>query len=467
MYRICKIKNTLIIFLISFLLIMAVPIQGNADAQVYNDFSEWFPDEKGGFYCAGSLNGELFYKHYNHFGNIDAELSENIPVECVGYSSSRLFFISSMNNRCTLVILSGKGHSISFAYPDIPSLNTDTVTLTAEGDIVYYDPLSPDAVYFCDMNGDAYEQYEIDAKIFRLFTDPGGIVCALTDQGILHIKEGTFINSAVPSGNLTGNGHFFWDSTGKAYFYESKSGFSVLPVEAGNGMICAGDNSVYIADGTNIFSYDNDGNLTASVKLQNEPDRILSSAGNLSYLMSNALNVIDKKDFIPEKRTEEKNESSRQSSKASVSDIKQSGNNVKKEKPVIEVEQSEKTVPTLFPDEDGLIRNITPSTTVSQLKKMLCCDILQVQNHNGITVKSGTVGTGWTITVPAGKYQTVIKGDLTGEGSINSRDHDKLIRYLFADEDFSSSAIEAAADINEDFKISCSDLYMLYCGYGM
>ena len=73
---------------------------------------------------------------------------------------------------------------------------------------------------------------------------------------------------------------------------------------------------------------------------------------------------------------------------------------------------------------------------------------------------SGQLGTGDNVTINNQAHTIVIKGDITGEGNINSRDLNALFDHLLEIE-LLQNEFCTAADINNDNKISNADLVLL------
>ena len=109
---------------------------------------------------------------------------------------------------------------------------------------------------------------------------------------------------------------------------------------------------------------------------------------------------------------------------------------------------------------------IPQETTVAELKKGMKYGDCKVTftNHNDKTVTSGQMGTGWRIDFSGGgnvtSYYTVVIGDVTGEGNINSRDIYLMRDYLFEKAGFTKYQ-EIAADVKKNGIIDSVDMYMI------
>ena len=74
------------------------------------------------------------------------------------------------------------------------------------------------------------------------------------------------------------------------------------------------------------------------------------------------------------------------------------------------------------------------------------------------------MGTGWRVDFSGGgnakSYYTVMIGDVTGEGNINSRDIYLMRDYLFGKAEFTKYQ-EISADVNKNGIIDSIDMYMI------
>ena len=65
-----------------------------------------------------------------------------------------------------------------------------------------------------------------------------------------------------------------------------------------------------------------------------------------------------------------------------------------------------------------------------------------------------------TLIVKGSHYSIVVTGDLTGEGNVNSRDLDALMKHLTEEQQLTGIFI-SAADIDKDNMLSTKDLVLL------
>jgi len=104
--------------------------------------------------------------------------------------------------------------------------------------------------------------------------------------------------------------------------------------------------------------------------------------------------------------------------------------------------------------------------TVRKIKKAFAdLEITRFTKADKTEIKSGKLGTGATFTFSTGEVITVIiKGELTGEGNINSRDIKALLNHLSQKELLSGSAL-IGADVDKDGVISTKDALKIAQGY--
>jgi len=112
----------------------------------------------------------------------------------------------------------------------------------------------------------------------------------------------------------------------------------------------------------------------------------------------------------------------------------------------------------------NMIYNIPFGTTIAQFKNNLTAVGYNVEFYNKDNVKktSGKVGTNFTMVVTHNnteyaRYSLSVKGDLTGEGSVNSSDVKLISKYLM-DGYILNNAQLNSADCNNDGKINGTDL---------
>lgn len=92
-------------------------------------------------------------------------------------------------------------------------------------------------------------------------------------------------------------------------------------------------------------------------------------------------------------------------------------------------------------------------------------DTIIVRSTNGTPISSGNLGTGYTVSLEVNgsvrdRLTIVVKGDLNGTGTVNSKDVQFLYNYLTDTETLDEAALWAA-DLNEDEFLDTTDLLLL------
>ncbi|HCA55612.1 MAG TPA: hypothetical protein DEO95_09115, partial [Ruminococcaceae bacterium] len=94
---------------------------------------------------------------------------------------------------------------------------------------------------------------------------------------------------------------------------------------------------------------------------------------------------------------------------------------------------------------------------------------LTMHNPHGAVVTNGRVGTGFRLHFDfdaqhTADYDTVVTGDLSGEGNVNTLDLRQFAQYLIGTQTLTPCQA-AAADLNHDTQPTLSDLYLLQQTY--
>ena len=235
---------------------------------------------------------------------------------------------------------------------------------------------------------------------------------------------------------------------------------------------------IYSLDGNRIYMLD-DGEIVSEYISDSEISEIIVSGGNL-YAVIDEEAVYIPKGALKAVETEESKTEVSQKSEPSKSEV--SKTEVSKPESRIEISVAERSKisevsakePKIYDygilsdvyEISGDVIYIPQGTTVAQFKKGMeygDCTI-KFTNHNGKSVTNGQMGTGWKADFLGDgnitSYCTVIIGDVTGEGNINSRDIYLMRDYLFGKAEFTKYQ-EISADVNKNGIIDSIDMYMI------
>lgn len=110
---------------------------------------------------------------------------------------------------------------------------------------------------------------------------------------------------------------------------------------------------------------------------------------------------------------------------------------------------------------------LPPATTFAVLRDSLNStkDTIIMKNLSGTTINSGNLGTSYTVALEiegsiVDKLTIIVKGDINGTGTVNSRDVQLLYDQLNGSETLSDIQL-LACDMNSDELIDTSDLLLL------
>ena len=251
----------------------------------------------------------------------------------------------------------------------------------------------------------------------------------------------------------------------------------------GDYTMTADENYFYFADSSKSVKYDirtgeseNINEFPEIPEISIEENIIVSGENRYKIADGEAVYVPE----IPKQKDESKTEVSKRSelSKVDVSQKEVSKTDVSKSESKIEISVSERSKvsvkePKVYDytissdvyeiSEDVIY--IPQGTTVAVFKKGMKYGDCKITftNHNNKSVTSGQMGTGWRIDFSGDvdiSYYTVVDGDVTGEGNINSRDIYLMRDYLFGKAGFTKYQ-ELAADVKKNGIIDSVDMYMM------
>lgn len=101
-----------------------------------------------------------------------------------------------------------------------------------------------------------------------------------------------------------------------------------------------------------------------------------------------------------------------------------------------------------------------PATTVEVIEQKNSGKTVVVKDSKGTVVKTGNIGTGYTITINSKTYTASKLGDVNGDGNINSGDLFYTQKYLLKKIEF-NDCTKKACDVNGDNNINSGDLFYI------
>lgn len=479
MHRILKHKSIISIILIFAILMFSFTygIYGTGGSEIFEN-CELIAGEKGNFLFI-TYNDKMFYTYRIDKNEDMAKISnENFSMKSCFFANGHCFLVGKHNKNLPLMKLSGGGASLDIG--SISDFNLKDYCITAaKYDYIYaVDSKKSDTVYKYQINGTLYETYNLGKNIKSLFTDSNNIVFAVVDGGIFNVETGGFISCDVPSVPYTFSENYCCDSSGKIFEFRSTTGFKCV-MQTDYGRLCVLNGNVYAAENNILYILDDSGKPKYKYELSSDIQNLCVSGNLVAIMYGNNVQILHKEyfDLIADESSNDLSEISKNiepsehSSNQNISS-KPSTNS----KPVTQNSALQSSSQTVQPSYDissskynmnnGIITDIPQGTTIAQLKKNISygSNTMTVTNHNNKIQTSGQVGTGWRIDFSGnGKttsYYTVIVGDVTGEGNINSRDVSALADYILEKNDLLVYYLYAA-DLNSDGVCNSLDLLLL------
>ena len=114
-------------------------------------------------------------------------------------------------------------------------------------------------------------------------------------------------------------------------------------------------------------------------------------------------------------------------------------------------------------EQELVIKNIDPKTTVSGLKSLLEAqmDYTIIDKNGNVVSKSAKVGTGYQIKMPTNKiYTLIVKGDCNGDGDATITDIFSINSHRLKVKSLSGIYLQAA-DVNDDSKADIKDIFKI------
>lgn len=126
-----------------------------------------------------------------------------------------------------------------------------------------------------------------------------------------------------------------------------------------------------------------------------------------------------------------------------------------------DVNVSETVSPYVYDDENMTVSGIDIGTTAAVFRRECGDSGALFYRADGSEKKSGVLGTGMTVEFSDGAvYTLVIYGDVTGEGSVNSRDYRLICSYLFGEAEL-EGVYREAGDVVCSGSVDLADLTAL------
>ena len=376
---------------------------------------------------------------------------------CPYYASvcGRKLIIASNNNINELVmiydLINGAVQSVM-----LPRLSAKPGCICIDDSLNCYIPDSshPQLVQIYNKKGKLISTTDTGSNVQMMFYDSGHTF-AQNSRGAVDLTENKEVGGAVLHGAAEQNGSIFCDSQGCVYKFSADTGFSMIR-SCPYSLVCCTGNDLYTAQGSNIYKLSPENEIVSFYNAGVPVERIIASGRNVAFVSSGRLCILSSGSLTPMPKPQQSSAPS-QSSRPGSSPSQQSSS-----APVYHIRSSTFTI------SGDLIITDKQGTTFAGFKNGIDHGDYTVSalDHNGNTLTSGTPGTGAKLIFTGGgkalTYTIIIKGDVTGEGNVNSRDYNLLSEYL-TDISQPDKYTAIAADVNNDNKLTTEDFYLIYC----
>ena len=431
--------STTVLLAFVMLTFLSFYYSGKAAGIEYLTNTNVFPDPSDGFRIITYDDTRYRTYHIAADGSIYDDASESIAVSAVDYCGTNIVILSLTPYTINVIInnfQSGRKTTVMIPVSD----NGSSLVCADREQRVYLTDSSQRELRTYNTRGEMISCADTGSTIKRIFTDGDGReVYAVTDKGLMNINSNRYTGGTVPDGKLIFNGSHCC-SSGTIYELDPDRGFTEI-FQSGYPMICQTADSIYASDGRIIYRLNESGEKTAHYDTGVNIQQLLASGNSIGYSSGGIFNTFNISNMQPE--------ISNSSPTASLPDYP------------ADISSQELKITS------GRISGIRSGTTLAQLKKKINYgdyDITAI-NHLKKTTSSGTVGSGWELIFSGGgrelRYFTVVTGDVTGEGQVNSRDYDKIAEHITGGEKLDGIRFEAA-DINSDGQITLSEFYEVY-----
>lgn len=317
----------------------------------------------------------------------------------------------------------------------------------------FVDERSSNTIKVFNSNGICENSFSVEKDIQRLFIYNTSEIYAITSDGVYFVgnSEISKIGILYPKASFRFYDSFCCDSEGNIFTFNNQNGFSFY---CNTNCQCTAimQNKIYALYKNKIYRLNTKGEKLAEYTADSEITDLCAGGSSLAFESDGNIHVIDANAFIKIDSSSSSTPSLDAPSTSSNSD-----------------ENSTQSV-ALYSDVYDLNKSIIEiplGKTVAKFKKEIISTgyAISFYNHNQIEKTSGSLGTGWTVSFSSNSakytYTFLVKGDLTGEGNINTRDTYTLANCLTNADTLSLLQFDAA-DINLDGIVDTADFLLLY-----
>lgn len=374
---------------------------------------------EGNIYAVSVYNGDTIFTQYQYntdsiynynFGKIEINSEYKFCV-----SNNKIYFAENNTGDyfSCYNIYGDKKYSFN-ANDVIDYFNYDTNTL-------YF--ISNDSIYMLNSNNNGQPEPILSTSFLRPNIFISDNVISDYNGNLLNVSNNTILSTDISNNYINcaySKGYCCKYDNGNIYGFDNENNkYNLYKTEvSGNAQMCGYEDNIYL----------------------------LYNSGTFKIISKNELN------YPKINSTESNNANTNTNNNKNSDDNKNTNNNFQTSD-----SQKEFSINNYYVDEDrNIIWNIPQETTIAKLKENMTYSGYNIEfyNKDNIRKTSGKVGTGFYMIVKDGeneylRYTLSVKGDLTGEGSVNTNDVKVISKYLMKSQDISDIQY-ISADVNED-----------------
>lgn len=432
--------------ILSFCLVITIVIMMclSVSASVKSSY-KYYPDGKVYFCCDNSNDYFVSFSGndiiINNIGKGYRKITaENEVLKC-NYAGGNFYFFLKPENHIPKAIKfnysSGSIYTTTFS--EIKDNGYLTCSVDNKGYYYIAEYKSRLKVYECSQQGDIVKTFNFDMTVSQIDTTDGTIQFVLTSLGLYKIQNDAVskVDCEYPGFPMTmiNKGYFAADNIVRDI---TNGGNEVCPYKSGKTAIL--NKGYAYSEGKTIY-------YTPFGK--DNPQKYYKADENINYLFGSGEKIC----FVTDggaykistselKTIESNNKSTDSTSNNTISDGKITSNTY--------------TIGSKY------ITNVPPKTTISTFKNNVSFEGYEISFfNNGIVKTSGYVSTNMDVTfsnnVTNIKRKIIVTGDITCDGSVNSKDTSLLMKYLIGTSPL-NNICRKAGDLTGNGKLSNADL---------
>lgn len=356
---------------------------------------------------------------------LSKEVNGKIRSVCHDGENSYALFERTISNYSVLKIDNTKNTCDFYDFDSMKMLNNDYFAVTDNK--VYF--INTDNVYSYitsyELSGRKLRDYYFNNEIVKLFLNDSDVYVLLYDGNIYRLNSDNYeycvtVNPEYEISNA-GSGCIYSEE-GCLVSLEKSSTFNLENINAES--VVVSNSEVYYAIGNTVYCKNTDDTLKKFA--------INSNIIKL-FVYDNRVMAIDE-DFI--------------GTTINKSDLKGDSFQSYTQQPNTNFNLNS----------DNIYYRIESGTTIAEFKETI--DSTVVYDHDGYIISSGKIKSGYSVYVDGKIRYLSVRGDITGEGNVNSRDVSALMSYFTKKSQFDKIQL-ISADYNFDGSVDNKDLILV------